>query len=350
MNYVDSVALRAGCKLIPVPEDLDTGIDGFIEFAQEQTALGKLVAFQVKRGESFFRHGRPHAQTDKKHLLYWQSYCMPVLFILVNEDGTESYWMDVQQHIRDTPEIVESGPYVLYPPKTQPFSVSTLIEVILPRYARQLMFGDVISALCSSSKEERLASLSLAYPFHAERRTVFAITSGLCFETEHASVRILCDFLSRYLPHPETSFGAPSSTSEYAEQLLGRLGDTQLLRILEAFETEEQNFDATVEIFNMEPEEVWVRQDMFERASVQQSMAVVIRAIADERRLLSIVTDNTVDSKARRAAVALFGYLGYTCEVELIIEAMRDEKDDILVALLTWLQFWIEYEETEEAQ
>ena len=43
-NYVERVVLEAGAKPIPVPEDLDTGIDGLIEFSLK-SGPAKLIAY-----------------------------------------------------------------------------------------------------------------------------------------------------------------------------------------------------------------------------------------------------------------------------------------------------------------
>jgi hypothetical protein len=100
MNYVERMALSAGCKSIPVPEDLDTGLDGFLEFDETEGST-RLAAFQVKRGSSFFDRTGPKYWADARHILYWAHYPIPVILIIVRDDESEAFWMDVRQHIRD---------------------------------------------------------------------------------------------------------------------------------------------------------------------------------------------------------------------------------------------------------
>ena len=70
MNFVERVALEAHSKPIPVPEDLDTGIDGFIEFS-ELDGVSRLIAFQIKRGASYFDETGAKCQVDSEHLRFW---------------------------------------------------------------------------------------------------------------------------------------------------------------------------------------------------------------------------------------------------------------------------------------
>ena len=91
MNYVERVALKAGCKPIVVPEDLDTGIDGFIEFADGERI--SLIAFQVKHGSSFFdKRGAKH-NADPRHWRYWMNYPLPVILVLVHANDIDAFWM-----------------------------------------------------------------------------------------------------------------------------------------------------------------------------------------------------------------------------------------------------------------
>lgn len=343
-NYVENVALSAQCKAMPVPDTMDTGIDGFIELVKNNEALGRVIAVQVKRGNSFFVNSQPTIKTDKSHLLYWRDFCVPVLLIAVSENGAESYWMDVQQHLRHQPDLVDNGPYVLHLPKSQRFSVEALTNVIFPRYAKALNVGEAISLLCSEHADHRIAGAQALMLFKSERTSVFALTSALCFETETNVLRLLCDILSRYLPHPEASFPVPSTLRQYATDLLQRIDTPQLIHILESLFDDDYNLSAAVEFFHLAEEEIWPPQEMVERGSIQQSIAVVVGALAGGDRLLSIISDHGASIESRRGAAALFGYLGYTCESKAIESAAKDTQDPTLHALLAWLHYWIRYE------
>jgi uncharacterized protein DUF4365 len=82
----------------------DVGIDGQLEFVtQDGFATGRTVAAQVKAGPAFFQC--PLASGWKfypkeKHRNYWEHFPLPVLLILHNPEGGDSYWIDVRQALR----------------------------------------------------------------------------------------------------------------------------------------------------------------------------------------------------------------------------------------------------------
>ena len=57
--------------------------------------------------------------------------------------------------------------------------------------------------------------------------------------------------------------------------------------------------------------------------------------------LFSIVANQRVSLNQRRGAVALFGYLGYTCNTDELDSLIAEASDAPPCALLTWLRYWI---------
>ena len=340
-SFVERVAYLAGCKPISIPEQLDTGVDGMLELVRDEEALGRLVAFQVKRGSSFFVGDHPRCQTDHQHLIYWRDYCLPVLLIIVSEDETQSFWMDVQEHIRSNPRIVDSGPYVLSPPKEHLFTPATLAEVIMPRYARHLDLADALARICDPDPQRRMSGIGTLYALGFDRRAAFCVASALVFETDPPLIRALCDIYSRYLGHPEEMRLRAPELGAYAGTLLQSLGEKHLRRILGSFESDDYDFSSATEIFSISAEEVWVRDDVFERASPQQGMALIVDALATSDQLLAIAFDRVVPRSIRCAAIAMFGYLQYSCSVEQVESTLETEDDAVVVAWLIWLRFWL---------
>ena len=306
--------MQADCNF----EDLDTGIDGFLEFPDTET---NLVAFQVKRGDSFFDDHGPKHQTDRRHLRYWKGYPLPVILVIVRADGSEAFWMDVRQHIRNHPHLVEDGPFVLRPSRSRRFESASLkheIRALAQRYE----FGDAVSALIDPDAGTRHSSLSLLYPFRMERRAAFCLAAALRSEIDLHVLQDLCDFFSRYLPHPEMRFMPDGQLLEYAESLLSDIPRQQLLNVLAAFNDSEEygDWDGATEIHSMADEEIWDRHAIIHRGTVQQGIAEVMRVAASPAQLRSVIADSEVPVGQRKAAVALFGYLGYTCPTNSLDE------------------------------
>lgn len=73
----------------------DCGIDAHIELIDDNCAMGKLIATQIKSGESYFRNKSNNAivyYIDEKHLNYWKSNVLPVIIILYNPKTEECIW------------------------------------------------------------------------------------------------------------------------------------------------------------------------------------------------------------------------------------------------------------------
>lgn len=70
----------------------DKGIDAHVEVvaADDPLATGRLLALQIKSGDSFFRDHTDDGwwfRSDTAHLRYWLSHSLPVLIVLVDTDG-----------------------------------------------------------------------------------------------------------------------------------------------------------------------------------------------------------------------------------------------------------------------
>ena len=73
----------------------DRGIDAHIEVIQDDKATGRLLALQIKSGESWFSDStsdeivfRPKA----KHVKYWLGHSLPVAVVLVDVKEKSAYW------------------------------------------------------------------------------------------------------------------------------------------------------------------------------------------------------------------------------------------------------------------
>ena len=76
----------------------DVGIDAHLEVVVEGRATGRLLALQIKSGESYFRE--PVAKgfvfhSDQQHLDYWLNHSLPVFVVICKPGTQEAYWQVV---------------------------------------------------------------------------------------------------------------------------------------------------------------------------------------------------------------------------------------------------------------
>lgn len=83
----------------------DYGIDAHVEIVENQRPTGKLIALQIKAGQSFFQEEIDDAyvfRTDDKHIAYWVDHSMPVVLVLYNPETKQAYWQNVSRETVET--------------------------------------------------------------------------------------------------------------------------------------------------------------------------------------------------------------------------------------------------------
>lgn len=73
----------------------DYGIDALIETKEDNCATGKMIAVQIKSGESYFRETEDDCvvfRVDEKHRNYWLNHSLPVIVILYSPSLNRCIW------------------------------------------------------------------------------------------------------------------------------------------------------------------------------------------------------------------------------------------------------------------
>lgn len=85
----------------------DFGIDAQIEVVHQDMATGRLLALQIKGGESWFTEKANEGwwfRIDPDHFSYWKRHSLPVAVVLFHPQTQQCHWQLV------TEETVEQGP------------------------------------------------------------------------------------------------------------------------------------------------------------------------------------------------------------------------------------------------
>ena len=80
----------------------DIGIDAVIEFVKDNEASGRLLAIQIKSGESYVAPGKDKfvVPVDEAHLHYWEHYDLPVVLVCYSPGQKLAAWQDVKEYIQ----------------------------------------------------------------------------------------------------------------------------------------------------------------------------------------------------------------------------------------------------------
>lgn len=124
----------------------DFGVDAHIEIMGENYATGKLIAVQIKCGESYFKESNSDCVTfrfDKKHYTYWTNYSIPVIVVLVHPKSLEVIWEVVD---KDTVIQVNDHSYKVIINRKNQFNASAR-EKLLSLSGRRILYQEIDSSV-----------------------------------------------------------------------------------------------------------------------------------------------------------------------------------------------------------
>lgn len=107
VNAVEETFLKYGW----IPRGIlqtDVGIDMIVEVCENGNPMGKIIAIQIKTGESYFKERINDIyvyRSDKKHVDYWLDYALPVIVILHSIGEKLTVWQVVNKNtVENTPK------------------------------------------------------------------------------------------------------------------------------------------------------------------------------------------------------------------------------------------------------
>src|SRR6267378_1104656 len=110
--YVKQIVVEHGDIYREIHLETDIGIDATIEFVKDNEALGRLLAIQIKSGDSYVASGKDKfvVPIDEAHLHYWQDYDLPVVLICYSPSQKLAAWQDVKGYIQYQKQREKASP------------------------------------------------------------------------------------------------------------------------------------------------------------------------------------------------------------------------------------------------
>ena len=90
-----------GSILRPVHQETDIGIDAFVEIVENEKSLGRIIAIQVKSGDSYYNKKTKEFEiiTNQEHLNYWQGFMVPVVLIAYSPTENVAAWVSIREFV-----------------------------------------------------------------------------------------------------------------------------------------------------------------------------------------------------------------------------------------------------------
>ena len=102
ISYLQDEVNKQGSIFRPVHEENDIGIDGFIEYVENENATGQLIAVQVKSGDSYLNEKKKKfiLYVDQEHIDYWNDFVVPVVLIFYSPSLNISSYIEIKSLVR----------------------------------------------------------------------------------------------------------------------------------------------------------------------------------------------------------------------------------------------------------
>lgn len=92
-NYVTN---ELKCIYHSISQENDFGIDGYIELIKDEYVTGKMVAVQIKHGDSYFRSKTNNGYKyygENKHINYYINNMTDVYLVIISDDFKSIHWV-----------------------------------------------------------------------------------------------------------------------------------------------------------------------------------------------------------------------------------------------------------------
>ena len=160
INAVERVVLRLGWIFREQPT-ADFGIDAHVEICDHGKPTGRLIALQIRSGESYFKKRSADGfvfRGSKEHLEYWIGHSLPVLLVLYHPGHDQAWWCAItSQTVEQTPKgwrVIVPGSQRLNDRSRAPLSL-----LAIPEFGRRTVPKEQASLFHSSSSQAPLSSL-----------------------------------------------------------------------------------------------------------------------------------------------------------------------------------------------
>jgi hypothetical protein len=323
--FVESVVNAHGSIYRPVHQETDVGIDGYIELVNTEKASGRLIAVQIKSGNSYFsvKEDQFVVTADQQHLNYWESYMVPVIIVCYSPTRNFGAWISVRDYIEREKYYNRLPVTKIYLPLYRPFNKEAIAKGIAglanARADERILLKCADKCLSSNPQERRDGFFLLrTHPDSRDLKITAFFARQVLADNDIQTAKNALFILGYAVGRKRWSWD-PFNVNEaeivdYASNLCSNLSEAEIRRVVEL--VDDEHFSG--------PEGLGER--CFDILSCCFDRA--------ERILYDIASDKTQPMQRRANAL----YLLHDCDDGIIIEDWRDlRRDSKLSDLYQWM-------------
>lgn len=321
--YVCSIVEKANCILHKTEMENDLGIDGFIELVHDEEASGKLVAVQIKSGNSYYDAERRLCTFSVgNHYLYWSEYSLPVYGIVFVPSLNQAFWIDIKQYFSEFPNCTTIR---FNASEVNLFDESCFMSIFVPKILKEIPDLDYEKAsqlFHSRNYEEFYLGLITLFRRFPNRREVWDAFLKYFVERRTDEIPGFMIYIFAYIPWHQDICGIgeqlTTDTRTYVKKKFAAFGKSEIIKLL-SFVDEE---------------------NMISRGSLGQSVEAIVSAHPDNNVLLkAILTDRNQPIHIKEAAGVIFAY-NYSDEAIPYLESLAFEGSSFMGEIACYIQEW----------
>jgi len=172
VDYVVDVISKSNSIFNKVDGSNDIGLDGYVEFIENESATGLCIGIQIKSGNSYQSENKETAiiTADLNHFEYWKSHILPLAGVVYIPEDDLAYWVDLSSYLRDNDL---TGPYTIRISKENVFTSNTFDKFYKnytsykDNYNSDWNFGKALKGLLPvKDRYTRIESIKSLFYFH----------------------------------------------------------------------------------------------------------------------------------------------------------------------------------------
>lgn len=292
VNFVREIVENSGCLFHKIEQENDLGIDGIIEFIQDEKPAHKSVAVQIKSGPSYFQSNKETCVIPvKNHREYWSNYALPVCGIVYVPELGKGFWTNIKSHLKNDKDL-----------KSIKFIADRSNQLDLANFNR-LFLPNVLNQTPDLSLDEALSF------FDSNNDNEFVLGSLILFR-KYINEKITWDKYINYIKN--------SASEDINEGIIYRLAHIPwhpdiwyvgepILEETKIYAIEKiENFEKpiVVKLVSLIKGEIGIK-----RGTIGQSIEAILSKVNSIETILEeIIKDKGIDLLIRHSASAIYAY------------------------------------------
>lgn len=308
INFVRDIVENANSIFNEIRQENDIGIDALIEIIENEKPTNKIIAVQIKSGESYYNNRSKDCQIPvEKHYDYWMNYPLPVYGIVYVPSRDCAFWVNVKAFLKknDNATLIRFKADELNILNSESFT-----KFFKPRILErlpELEYAEALRLFHSKNFDKYYLGLLVLFKKFAYKNEVWDELFDFLIERRVEDIPPILIYYLAFIPdHPDILHYKESITKEareYGKSLLVDFKKSEILKLLEFIDEE----------------------NMITRGSIGQSVEALISSIPDFSKILEeIVLDDRNKIIIRESAAAILTYhIGYKA-LEIIMSIPPD--------------------------